>query len=121
MNFQQFEIIAGMLIDGMNASIAVTREVSNYTELDFATKVARFVLDDIRSIDASPEYVWSEQQCPGLAGALTKEESLPSEAILKLAAPAILSLSADSGEQVKNLAFQYCMKATIALLGESAG
>lgn len=115
MQFPRFENIAAMLIEGMQAAVAISD--SRISEQDFAKEVGQLILDDLHENDASYNYTWTDEQCPELSKVLAENKPIPPESILKLAAPGLLALSADSGDQLKNIAFQYCMKAVLNLSG----
>jgi hypothetical protein len=115
MDFQRFADLSTMLIEGMNASVSLAHE--SFTKDDFAKRVAETVLSELEKDDASAGKVWTEQQVPGLRLAL-KENTVSPEALLKLAAPGLIALSAESGEHIKNLAYYVTYHSFLSLVRE---
>ncbi|MDY6340234.1 MAG: hypothetical protein SPL61_11455 [Saccharofermentans sp.] len=117
MNFQRFAELSDMLIDGMESSIRLSH--GEFSRKDFAVRVGEMVLAELEKDDNSPDKIWTEQQAPGLRLAIAEKDRRTEKAILKLSAPGLIALSAESGDNLKNLAYHVCFNAYRSLLGEA--
>lgn len=115
MSFQLFAELSDMLIDGMEKSVKISHD--SIDKHDFAVCVGEMVLGELEKGDDSPEHIWTDQQAPGLRFALSENKDRSPEEILKLCAPGLVALSAESGDNLKNLAYHVTYSAFQTMLG----